>query len=106
MKTTYLTTLTTSFNPFSRTSSVPRLFLQLLPTKAHKDVKITQTGLPRTSTHPATLQLGFKDGKTMSFSWAERVKGAEKQETTQLSDIVEEVERHARIVGRKEELSG
>lgn len=42
----------------------------------------------------------------MDFSWAERVKGAERQETVQLSTIVEEVERHARILGRKEELAG
>lgn len=53
----------------------------------------------------------------MSFQWAERAKvasaGGEGQgeqkkveKQTQLKDIVEEVERHARILGRKEELEG
>lgn len=117
MRTTYLTTLTTTFNPFSRTSGVPRLFLQLLPVKAHKDIKITQTVLPRTSTQPATLELGFKDGAKMKYTWTERVRtpkaaeaeagsGKVEDAPTQLSDIVEEVNRHARILGRKEELQG
>lgn len=113
MRTTYLTSLNTSFNPFSPTSHVPRLFLQLLPAKAHRDIKISQSVLPRSSPQPAQLELGFKDGKKMKFSWVEQAKartaGAEQQKAekqVQLSDIVEEVERHARVLGRKEELSG
>ncbi|KAK5092098.1 hypothetical protein LTR70_005063 [Exophiala xenobiotica] len=113
MRTTYLTSLRTAFNPFSRTSHVPRLFLQLLPVNAHKSIKITQAVLPRTTKTPATLELGFKDGRTMTFNWAESAAGQgvtgvkEKDEKpTQLADIVEEVERHARILGRKEELQG
>jgi len=51
----------------------------------------------------------------MTFNWAESAAGQgetgvkEKQKDekpTQLADIVEEVERHARILGRKEELQG
>lgn len=118
MRTTYITSLTTSFNPFSRSSHVPRLFLQLLPVKAHKEIKITQTVLPRSSTQPATLELGLKDGQTLKYSWTERAKqsaaidkdaGArsQKQEaSTPLADIIAEVNRHARILGRKEELQG
>lgn len=106
MKTTYLTTIAVSFNPFSPSSRVPRFFLQSLPTKAHKDIKITHAVLPRTSTAPATMQLGFKDGKSMNFSWTEHVKGREKPKNVGLPYIVEEVERHARILGRKEELAG
>lgn len=118
MRTTYLTSLSTTFNPFSQASHVPRLFLQLLPVNAHKSIKITQSVLPRTSKTPATLELGFKDGKAMKFSWTERAKrkmdaGAaatgevrKEEKQTQLADIVEEVERHARILGRKEELQG
>ena len=111
MKTTYLTTLSASFNPFSRTSHVPRLFLQLLPVKAHSQIRISQKVLPRTSTAPSQLELGFKDGRKMSFSWAERKRGevpgkGGNDKEAQLKDIVEEVERHARILGRKEELSG
>lgn len=118
MRTTYLTSLTTSFNPFSQSSHVPRLFLQLLPVNAHKTIKISQKVLPRTSTNPAILELGFKDGKQMKFAWTERAKRTaqvegsqgkmqeKEQKQTQLADIVEEVERHARILGRKEELQG
>lgn len=118
MRTTYITSITTSFNPFSRTSGVPRLFLQLLPVKAHKDIKITQTVLPRSSTQPAILELGFKDGAKRKYSWTEQAiqsraeaevaaaKKSPEDTPTQLSDIVEEVNRHARILGRKEELQG
>lgn len=53
----------------------------------------------------------------MKFAWAERVKqrrnvGGEGKKVekvekqTQLADIIESVERHARILGRKEELQG
>lgn len=117
MRTTYITSITTSFNPFSRTSAVPRLFLQLLPVKAHKDIKIAQTVLPRSSTQPAILELGFKDGAKRKYSWTEKAKQLQTEAEleakkgpedapTQLSDIVEEVNRHARILGRKEELQG
>lgn len=100
MKTTYLTTLTASFNPFLPHAAVPRHFLQMLSGSAQRNVKIAQKILPRASTQPSLLELGFKDGKKMAFTW----KG-EKDEV-RLRDIVEQVERHARISGRKEELSG
>jgi large subunit ribosomal protein L53 len=112
MITTYLTTLKTSFNPFQVTSKVPRLFLNVLPPEVHKTVKITTTQLPRTSTVPAVLELGFKDGKTMKFTWAadtlsENAKQNERRaKGASLQDIVEEVDRHARGLARKEELSG
>ena len=64
------------------------------------------------------LELGFKDGKQMKFAWTERAKRTAQAEggqgevqkkeenQTQLADIVEEVERHSRILGRKDELQG
>lgn len=108
MITTYLTTLKTSFNPFQVTSKVPRLFLNALPPEVHKTVKITTTQLPRTSTAPAELELGFKDGKTMKFTWAaDKLSGnAKRAQGASLPDIIEEVDRHARGLARKEELSG
>lgn len=113
MKTTYLTTLTSSFNPFSRTAVVPRLILSLLKPDAHKTIAIKSTQLPRTSSQPASLVLGFKDGKTLKYSWAENevgksptADGSKQQKSVKLQDIVEEVERHTRILGRKEELAG
>lgn len=111
MITTYLTTLKTAFNPFQVNSRVPRLFLNLLPAAAHKTIKITTTQLPRSSTAPATLEIGFKDGKTMKYSWATEspqatAERSPKVKRASLQDIVEEMNRHARALDRKEELSG
>ncbi|KAJ9615439.1 hypothetical protein H2200_001514 [Cladophialophora chaetospira] len=115
MITSYIQTLKTTFNPFSPTSKIPRLFLTLLPANAHQTLKIKSTPLPRTSTEPSTLELGFKDGKVINYSWggvttaaqgaAARGKKGVGEKTT-LQDIVDEVNRHARVLARKEELSG
>lgn len=114
MITTYLSTLKIAFNPFAASSKVPRLFLTLLPADLHKRVKISSTALPRTSRDPSILELGFTDGKVLKYSWAE-VGGSKLVETgngngngkrVSLKDIVEEVDRHARGLSRKEELSG
>jgi large subunit ribosomal protein L53 len=109
MKITYLTSLSTAFNPFSRTAIVPRLFLGMLPANAHKSMAIKTTQLPRNTTQPAFLELGFKDGKKMKYEWkeltAEELQNPEKRPWS-IHDIVAEVDRHARITGRKEELAG
>ncbi|KAH0832666.1 mitochondrial 54S ribosomal protein YmL44 [Fonsecaea pedrosoi] len=111
MITTYLTSLKARFNPFSASSKIPRLFLTLLPADAHKTLKISSTALPRRSSEPSTLELGFKDGKVVKYSWgaeapqqASSKKGSGEKVT--LTDIVEEVDRHARVLARKEELAG
>lgn len=109
MKTTYLTTLHAAFNPFSRTGIVPRLFLNLLPANAHKTIAIKTTQLPRGSPQPAALELGFKDGNKLKYTWPELSKeqvAAAEQKPPSIHDIVAEVDRHARITGRKEELAG
>lgn len=103
MKTTYLVNLTTAFNPFSKTAAVPRLFLQQLSAKAQKDIKITRKVLPRTSAEPASLTLGMKDGQQMKYTWSEQ---DDAKSQVRLNDIIEQIQRHARVVGRKEELSG
>ncbi|KIW56262.1 hypothetical protein PV05_04935 [Exophiala xenobiotica] len=111
MITTYITSLKTAFNPFQAASKVPRLFLNALPAEAHKTIKISTTQFPRTSTAPAILELGFKDGKTLKYSWAadalENTGAKEKNSKgVDLQEIVEEVNRHARASDRKAELSG
>jgi 39S ribosomal protein L53/MRP-L53 len=113
MKTTYLTTLNLAFNPFSRTSKVPRLFLGLLPPAAYKTIQMKQSQLPRSSTSPSFLELGFKDGKKLRYEWTEEDLQAGKldkdgkvKQVVKLDDIVTEVDRLARIQGRKEELAG
>lgn len=106
MKTSYITSLTTRFNPFTRSSKVPRLVLSLIGPSAQKTVKISTTQLPKSSTEPSVLELGFKDGRTMKWAWD--VEGTEvgKKEQVGIQAIVEEVDRHARILKRKEDLSG
>ncbi|ERF72254.1 hypothetical protein EPUS_02141 [Endocarpon pusillum Z07020] len=113
MKTTYLTSLSTTLSPFSPHGKVPRLVLTLLPADARSRIAIKTTLLPRSSalTSPATLELGFKDGKKMQWRWEpkRRLKEHEegqRQEAAKLKDVVEEVERHWRGLNRKEELAG
>jgi large subunit ribosomal protein L53 len=107
MKTSYLTTLTARFNPFTPSAKVPRLVLSLLGPSAQKTVKISTTQLPRSSVEPSVLELRFKDGKTMKWAWGgEVVEGEKKKKQAGVKDIVEEVDRHARVLRRKEELAG
>lgn len=105
MKTTHLTSLTASFNPFARHAKTPRLFLSLLPPSARATVKVTVKQLPRSNTDPSTLEIGFKDGKVLKYSFHDPVAG-QKEEGTKLKDVVEQVERHSRGLKRKEDLAG
>lgn len=106
MKTSYITSLTTRFNPFTRSSKVPRLVLSLLGPAAQRTVKINTTQLPKSSAEPSILELGFKDGKTMKWTWDAEGTEIGKKEQAGIKHIVEEVDRHARVLKRKEELSG
>jgi large subunit ribosomal protein L53 len=114
MITTYLTSLRATFNPFSASSKIPRLFLTTLPATAGKTIKITSVALPRISTQPSTLELEFKDGKNVKYSWGgdqwkvegKAIKKGNGGEKVTLTDIIEEVNRHAKALGRKEELAG
>ena len=68
--------------------------------------------LPRASAQPSFLELGFKDGKKLKWEWTEEDvtggvgKDGKEKKLVKLEDVVEEVNRHARILGRKEELAG
>ena len=84
----------------------------MLPPAAHKSIQIKQTMLPRASTQPSFLELGFKDGKKLKWEWTEQDlvgglgKDGKEKKVVKLEDVVVEVDRHARILGRKEELAG
>lgn len=115
MKTTYLTSLSTTLSPFSPHSKVPRLILTLLPADARTRIAIKTTLLPRSTalTTPATLDMGFKDGTKMQWRWEPKRRlredgGEEKkrQEPVKLKDVIGEVERHWRGLKRKEDLAG
>lgn len=97
MITKYLTSLTTTFNPFVPTARTARNFLALLPPNARANgMKIDVKLLPRTAKGPASLKLGFKDGKEMEIDLGK----------LKLKEVVEEVDRHSRILQRKDELTG
>lgn len=107
MQTRFLTSLSTTINPFSQLSKTPRLFLALLPPDSRSRIKINVKQLARASPDPSTLNLTFKDGKEMNFVFKDIDIAAKEagEEKIKLSDILEEVERHCRILGRKEDLT-
>ena len=94
--TRFLTSVTTTFSPFHPTARTARLFLSYLPPSAHSSIVVKTTLLPKTSNQTATLSLTFKDGKEMDFDL----------EKVGVREVLEEVQRHGRGLGRKEELSG
>ncbi|KAI9806830.1 MAG: 39S ribosomal protein L44, mitochondrial [Piccolia ochrophora] len=96
MITRFLTDVSTTFTPFSHHSKTARLFLSLLPSNARQTMKITTTLLPRGSQDRSTLSLKFKDGKEMKLD----------VDHMGIKDVMEEVDRHSRILNRQEALSG
>lgn len=73
-----------------------RLFLSFLPSNAHQNMKIESRLIPRASKESSTLYLKLKDGKELNLD----------PEALGLEGIFEEVDRHSRILARKEELNG
>lgn len=72
---------------------------------------IKNTVLPASSTAPSSIEVGFKDGKVLRFveGGAAKDGGAEGVwDLTKLgiNEVVEEVERHSRVLRRREELDG
>jgi large subunit ribosomal protein L53 len=59
-------------------------------------MKVTTQLLPRESNEPSYLHLKFKDGKEMKLD----------TEKIGIKDIMEEVDRHSRLLKRKADLGG
>ncbi|KAF2459906.1 39S ribosomal protein L53/MRP-L53-domain-containing protein [Lineolata rhizophorae] len=95
MITRYITAVSVRFNPFRPRSKAARSFLALLPPDARAAMKVEAAVLPRASAEPPVLNLKFKDGKEMNMDLRQ----------VKIGDIVEEVDRHSRMLGRQEELS-
>jgi large subunit ribosomal protein L53 len=122
----FLTDVTVKFNPFSPRSKAARIFLSLLPPNARQTMKISVAQLPKTSEEKATLAVKFskwcllpgqrgiyslcgvyrqtvkpkltwaiEDGKEMKFD----------PETVKIKKVIEEVDRHSRLLARQEELT-
>ncbi|PBP26926.1 hypothetical protein BUE80_DR002115 [Diplocarpon rosae] len=96
MITRFITEVSTVFNPFSPKAKTARIFLSFLPPNARQTMKIDTKLLPRTSKDRSYVALKFKDGKEMKLD-------AEKMG---IKGVVEEVDRHSRILSRQEELTG
>jgi len=132
MITKYLTSLTVSFNPLSSRAAhrTPRLLLSFVPPAARTTgVTIKSNIIPTSAGNevPSSVTLTFKDGKELRFLEVTRpvvkgnkgkgrkVEGNEKEvkEAPEgvfdlgkfgIRDVVEEVDRHSRVLRRKEEL--
>jgi large subunit ribosomal protein L53 len=114
----FITTVSAKFNPFTRSQRMPRIFLSMLPPTARTSMKISVAQLPRESAENGSLSLTFstylkirvdgckvcreqkdwcavEDGKEMSFD----------PETIKIKDVVAEVDRHSRMLARKEDLT-
>ncbi|CCU76803.1 unnamed protein product [Blumeria hordei] len=96
MITKFITEVKAVFNPFSPRAKPARLFLTFLPSNARQTMKIETKILPRTSKESCSLSLRFKDGKEMSLQ----------PDVLGLQGMFDEVDRHSRILLRKEELNG
>ncbi|KAF2013385.1 hypothetical protein BU24DRAFT_424388 [Aaosphaeria arxii CBS 175.79] len=97
MITRFITDVRVKFNPFSPRSKPARIFLSLIPPSARAEgMKIESKILPRASKEPSTLALKFKDGKEMNLEL----------DKMRIPEVMEQVNRHSRILARKEELSG
>ncbi|CAF9926481.1 39S ribosomal protein L44, mitochondrial [Imshaugia aleurites] len=100
MITKHITEVTTRFNPFTKPSKTCRVFLAHLPANARTTMKINTTVLNRDSQEPSFLALKFnvlvEDGKEMQLD----------TEKLNINDVVEEVDRHSRVLNRQADLAG
>ncbi|KAI9795814.1 MAG: 39S ribosomal protein L44, mitochondrial [Candelina submexicana] len=127
MITKFITDVSTKFNPFNPRAKTARVFLSLLPPNARQTMKVNTLLLPKTSRERSNLLLKFilvhivnpnvsmgiqvflfheynvnetrsnaEDGKTMQLD----------PEKLGIKEVMEEVDRHSRILSRQEELTG
>lgn len=96
MLTRFITDVSTRFNPFSAKAKAARLFLSFLPPDARSNgMNITTQLLPRNSTETPLLYVKFKDGKEMNLD----------VENMGIKSIIEEVDRHSRILQKQSDLN-
>ena len=116
MITRFLTSVSTAFSPFNpKSGKTARNFLALLPPNARSSMAINIKMLSKVEANkPCVLALKFsinprillvppnrlprvtEDGKEMNLDL----------ETLKIKEVMTEVDRHSRMLGRKEELAG
>jgi len=95
MITRYLTEVVTRFNPFLPSARAARIFLTNIPAEARLQMRVSSTVLPKTSVETPVLEIKFKDGTAMKMDL----------EQMKIGDVVEQVDRHSRILARKESIA-
>ncbi|KAJ5114956.1 hypothetical protein NUU61_000715 [Penicillium alfredii] len=99
-----ITTFRTTFNPFAHSGRPCRLFLTLLrtpdttPASSPNRIDIKVKQLPRHSTQPPEMTIGFKGGKEITLEVGKR--------GLKIGDIVNEVSRVGRALEREASLKG
>lgn len=122
MITKHLATISACFNPLLPLAAhrIPRLMLSFLPpaARAAGGIKISHEILPASSQRPSQITLGFRDGRELRFVEMTRkgealpgepalpVEGVLDLGRLGIKDVVEEVDRHSRMLQRKADLSG
>lgn len=112
MITKFITEVSTTFNPFLPRAKTARLFLSFLPPNARQTMKVDTKLLPRASREPSFIQLKFSKldlRSRRSFLTAIAEDGKQMKldaEKLGIKGVVEEVDRHSRILSRQEELNG
>ncbi|MCJ1332134.1 39S ribosomal protein L44, mitochondrial [Thelotrema lepadinum] len=96
MITRFITHLSLRFNPFSPRAKVCRSVLAQFGPSSFSKIKFDNKVLPRDSGEASSLKIKFQDGKEMSLD----------TEKLGFNDIMEEVDRHSRMLARKQELAG
>jgi len=95
MITSFITEVSTRFNPFSASAKTARLFLTRIPPTARSQGMAIKTQLlPRDSQEPSSLRIKFKDGQEMKIDCG----------TTTLKNVVEIVDRHSRQLQKQADL--
>lgn len=122
MITKHLATITAAFNPLKPVPAhkIPRLLLSFISPSARAPggVKVSQEILPASSPRPSEITLAFRDGRELKFlEMTRKGKSVGKADAKPadgvfdlgklgIKDVVEEVDRHSRMLQRKAELSG
>lgn len=125
MITRYFTEVTTAFNPFSPRAKTARLFLSFLPGNARNTMKVDAKILPKLSREKSFINVKFSTsirGDRTNSGNQSHWKAAKSAELTchtedgkemkldseklGIKGVVEEVDRHSRILARNDELNG
>ena len=71
---------------------------------------ISQNVLPASSPSPSGVLIGFKDGKEIKYveqtKQSDNTDGSWNLSTASVRDVIDDVNRHSRILARKDELGG